>query len=83
MLLPLFTVKDPLLADHLMQQSGYLRGYPSSKWNWVTMVLDGTVPFEDICRWVDESYQATRTKSKNRKTPLIKRSGKREDDLDG
>lgn len=67
-------VKDPLLADFLMQQPGYLRGYPSSKWNWVTAVLDGTVPFEDICRWLDDSFQATKTKSKNRNTPLMKRT---------
>lgn len=67
-------VKDPLLADFLMQQPGYLRGYPSSKWNWVTAVLDGTVPFEDICRWLDDSFQATKTKSKNRNTLLMKRT---------
>ena len=66
-------IKDPFFADILMQQSGYLRGYPSSKWNWVSMVLDGTVPFEDICRWLDESYLATRTKAGNLKTPLLKR----------
>lgn len=66
-------IKDPFFADILMQQPGYLRGYPSSKWNWVSMVLDGTVPFEDICRWLDESYLATRTKAGNLKTPLLKR----------
>ncbi len=74
-------VKDPLLADYLMQQPGYLRGYPSSKWNWVTMLLDGTVPFEEICRWVDDSCRATKTKAKNMRTPLVKReSWKREND---
>ncbi len=65
--------RDPLFADFLMQQPGYLRGYPSGKWNWVSMVLDGTVPFEDICRWLDESYLATRTKAGNLKMPLPKR----------
>lgn len=76
-------VKDPILADFLMQQPGYLRGYPSSKWNWVTVVLDGTVPFEDICRWLDDSYRATKTKSKNMRTPLVKRkTEQREDDSD-
>ena len=65
--------KDKFFADFMMQQPGYLRGYPSSKWNWVSMVLDGTVPFEDICRWLDESYAATKSKSKNLKTPLPKR----------
>lgn len=66
-------IKDPFFADMLMQQPGYLRGYPSSKWNWVSMVLDGTVPYEDICRWLDESYLATRTKAGNLKTPLPKK----------
>ena len=65
--------KDRLFADYMMQETGYLRGYPSSKWNWISMVLDGTVPYQDICRWLDESYQATKSKSKNLKTPLLKR----------
>ena len=26
-------IRDPLLADLLLQQPGYLRGYPSVKWN--------------------------------------------------
>lgn len=65
--------KDRLFADFMMQETGYLRGYPSSKWNWISMVLDGTVPHQDICRWLDESYQATKSKSKNLKTPLLKR----------
>ena len=73
-------LKDPLLADFLMQQPGYLRGYPSSKWNWVTAVLDGTVPLEDICRWLDDSFQATKTKSKNRNTPLMKRTAEERKD---
>ena len=65
--------KDRLFADFMMQETGYLRGYPNSKWNWISMVLDGTVPYQDICRWLDESYQATKSKSKNLKTPLLKR----------
>ena len=63
--------KDPLLADFWMQEPGYLRGYPSKKWNWLTMVLDGTVPYEDICCLLDESYRATKSKAKNKKTPLL------------
>ena len=64
---------DRFFADLLMRQPGYLRGYPSSKWNWASMVLDGTVPFDDICRWLDESYASTRTKAGNQKTPQPKR----------
>ena len=66
--------RDRFIADLLMQQPGYLRGYPSSRWNWVSMVLDGTIPFEDICRWLDESYLATKSKAGNQNTPLPKRN---------
>ncbi len=67
---------DPLLADSLMDQPGYLRGYPSRKWNWLSVVLDGTVPFEDICPLLDGSYNATKTKTKNLRTPLAKRGAR-------
>ena len=66
-------LRDRLLSDYLAQQPGYLQGFPSPKWNWTSMVLDGTVPFEDICHWLDESYQATKTKTKNLRVPLPKR----------
>lgn len=66
-------LRDPLLADLLTAQDGYLRGYPSSGWNWISVVLDGTVPFEEIRQWLDESFQATKSKAKNKKTPLPKR----------
>ena len=66
-------IRDHLLADLLLLQPGYLRGYPSARWNWVSIVLDGTVPFEDICQWLDESYLATISKAKNKKTALPKR----------
>jgi len=68
--------KDHFFADFMMQQQGYLRGFPSSRWDWISMVLDGTVPYEDICRWLDESYQATESKSINSKAPLLKRDSK-------
>ncbi len=65
-----FKIRDRMLADHVARQPGYLRGYPARSWNWTSAVLDGTIPFEDICRWVDESYAATKNKGKNKRTPL-------------
>ena len=62
---------DPLLADLLSRQSGYLRGYHISRGNWVSILLDGSVPFADICHWLEESYVATASreeKQKRRKT---------------
>lgn len=66
-------IADTLYADFLMSQPGFLRGYPSRGWNWVSAVLDGTVPFENICRLLDESYRATQSKDKNLRVPLQKR----------
>lgn len=66
-------IRDRLLSDSLIQQPGYLRGYPSINWNWTSVLLDGTVPFDDICLWLDESYDATISKSENKKVPLSKR----------
>ena len=58
---------DPLLADLLIQQPGYFRGYHISRGNWISILLDGTVLFEDICKWLDESYMATASKEKKQK----------------
>lgn len=60
-------LSDPFLADVLVQQPGYLRGYHISRGNWVSVLLDGTVPFADICRWLDEGYAATASDEKKRK----------------
>ena len=65
--------RDPYLADFLLSQPGYLGGYPSKSWKWLSVVLDGTVPFEEICNLLDESYRATKAKGKNLKTPLSKK----------
>ena len=60
-------ISDPLLADLLIQQPGYFRGYHISRGNWISILLDGTVPFDDICKWLDESYMATASKEKKQK----------------
>ena len=60
---------DPRLVDLLVQEPGYFRGYHISRGNWVSILLDGTVPFEDVCRWLAESYVTTasrETKQKHR-----------------
>lgn len=69
--------QDALTADFLFHQPGYLRGYPSRGWRWISVLLDGSVPFEEICRHLDESYRATGTKVKNKKTPLMERKLRR------
>ena len=58
---------DSMLADILTQQTGYFRGYHISRGNWISILLDGTVPFGDICKWIDESYVVTASKQKKQK----------------
>ena len=50
---------DSFLADALVQQEGIFRGYHISKGNWISISLHGAVSFQEICRWLEESYLAT------------------------
>lgn len=50
---------DPILLGSLLGTPGYLPGYHMNKSNWVTILLDGTVPEEDILRLLDISYDLT------------------------
>ncbi len=59
-------LSDPLLADILVQEPGYLRGF-HTRGSWVSILLDGSVSFEDICRWLDESYLATASRERKQK----------------
>ena len=58
---------DSMLADILTGQPGYFRGYHIARSSWISILLDGTVPFEEICRWIDESYGTTASKQKKQK----------------
>ncbi len=52
-------LSDPLLRDLLLRQDGYFPGYHISRGNWISVLLDGSVPAEEICRHIDSSYEAT------------------------
>lgn len=63
-------LNDLLLADMLIQQEGYFLGYHISKGNWISILLDGTVPMKEIKGLIDISYQVTasaKTKQQLRK----------------
>lgn len=57
-------VADPVLADLLLQQPGFFRGYHMSKGSWISVLLDGTVPLSDIKGLVEASYNATASRQK-------------------
>ena len=50
---------DALLADMLIQENGFFRGYHISRGNWISILLDGTVPLKRICTLIDSGYKAT------------------------
>ncbi len=52
-------LSDPLLADLLIRQEGFYRGYHFSRGSWISILLDGTVPLEELARWLDESFRTT------------------------
>lgn len=47
---------DPLLIDALRTRPGFLPAYHMNKLHWVTIMLDGTVPVEDIYELLRHSY---------------------------
>ncbi len=57
---------DPLFRDLMIQKEGYFRGYHISRGNWMSILLDGTVPFSEVCGWIDTSYETTASKAKKK-----------------
>ena len=57
-------VDDPMFRDSLLEQVGFFPGYHSSKGYWISILLDGTVPLEEIKNFIDESYDITAAKKK-------------------
>ena len=58
---------DILLRDLLIQQDGYYIGYHISRGNWISIVLDGTVPLDAITHLIDVSYNVTAYKKTKKK----------------
>ncbi len=50
---------DSMLAEILIGRDGFFKGYPISRGSWISILLDGTVPLEEVCRCIDESYKTT------------------------
>ena len=58
---------SPVMIGSLLEQEGYLPAYHMNKNNWITVLLDGTVPLEGILPLVDLSYQLTEPKLRKAK----------------
>ena len=53
----------PEEADALMGRAGYYPGYHMNKKHWFSVLLDGSLPFDEVCRRVEESYCLAKKKS--------------------
>ena len=58
---------DPIIAGPLRQKPGFLPAYHMNKDKWITILLDGTAPEEDITALVDMSYHMTENNPRPRK----------------
>ncbi len=61
---------DALLVEILIKQDGFFPAYHMKKDKWLSIILDGTVPCEEVYHCIDMSYEVTRSKNKTRKTPV-------------
>lgn len=50
---------DPKLAGSLLDGVHYLPGYHMNKEHWITVVLDGTLSWDEVFSLIDLSYRMT------------------------
>ena len=55
---------SPMMAGTLREQAGILPAYHMNRDNWISVLLDGTVPKETVCSLVDLSFNLTAPKHK-------------------
>lgn len=51
---------DPVLVQGLLQREGFLPAYHMSKTCWISALLDGTVPDDELKALMDASYTLTK-----------------------
>ena len=59
---------DSILQGGLLQEKGFLPAYHMNKEHWVSVILDGSMKNEDICRLIEESFALTAPKTRHQKT---------------
>lgn len=51
---------DPMLIGSLRQKQGFFPAYHMNKEKWISIILDGSVPAEEIQRLIELSYELTK-----------------------
>ncbi len=57
---------DGRLAELLALQPGFFRNRVN-RGNWISVLLDGSVPFGEVCHWLEESFLATASGEEKKK----------------
>lgn len=50
---------DPMMTGSLLMKDGYYPAYHMNKNTWISIILDGTVPEEEVFAAIDLSYSIT------------------------
>lgn len=58
---------EPDEIDFLSQQPGFFHGYHMNKNHWLTILLDGSVPLETVCSFIEHSFELTAPNIKKKK----------------
>jgi len=58
---------DPIFASTIVDNKRIFRGYHMNKEHWISVVLDGSVPFDELRFLIDMSYAIVDKKSKKPK----------------
>lgn len=58
----------PILVGSLLSEEGFLPSYHMNKSNWITILLDETIPDTQIVPLLELSYDGVAPKRKSRKT---------------
>ena len=51
---------DPLLRGSLLESAGFLPAYHMNKDRWITLLLDGSIPWDEIITLLNMSYELTK-----------------------
>lgn len=53
---------DPVMIGSLLDGTRYLPGYHMNKEHWITLLLDGSIPNDELRAMIDLSYHITKGK---------------------
>ncbi len=59
---------DPFFTSSIIEEPGVFRAYHMNKREWISVLLDGSVPEDEICALIDRSFAVTAPRGRKRKS---------------